>query len=463
MKKFLLYEIVTATGGIVRSQGGITSFKGISTDSRKIKPGELFLAIKGEKFDGHAFIPKAIGSGATGIIYSKKENIKQTVLSSQCVIFIEVKDTLEALHNLAIFYRKKFPIPLIGITGSNGKTSVKEMVDFILRKKFKTIKNPGNFNNHIGLPLSLLPLEKKHQIAIMEMGMSRPGEIRELCKIAMPNAGIITNVGLAHAENFKSIKDIAKCKAELVYSLSPRGVAIVNGDDPNLVDAVKSYRGRKIYFGKEAENEIKAEGIENKGLGINFKLLIGGEKIGVHLHTIGEHNVYNALAASACSHYFGVSPEEIKKGLESYKGIHLRMELIKTKRGLNILNDTYNANPLSVSKALDAFAKIKVSGRKALLLGDMLELGKFAKASHRGIGSIVGKGPYDLLFTVGPLAKVIAIEAVKKGMSWDRVRSFTSSGRVLKILREELMPGDWLLVKGSRGMKLDEIVNEITK
>ena len=463
MKKFLLSEIVTATGGVLKSQGGDTYFKGISTDSRKIKPGELFMAIKGENFDGHTFIAKAIGSGATGIIYSKKENIKQAVLASQRVVFIEIKDAFDALHNLAIFYRKKFPIPLIGITGSNGKTTVKEMVDFILRKKFKTIKNPGNFNNHIGLPLSLLPLESKHQIAIMEMGMSRPGEIRELCRIAMPDAGIITNAGLAHAENFKSIKEIAKCKAELVYSLPPGGVAIVNGDDPNLVDAVKNYRGRKMFFGKEAGNEIKAEKIESKGLGINFMMLVGGEKIGVRLHTIGEHNVYNALAASACSYYFGVSPGEIKKGLESYKGIHLRMELIKTQRGINILNDSYNANPSSMSTALDAFEKIRVSGRKILLLGDMLELGKFAKTSHRGIGSIVGKGQYDLLLTAGPLAKEIAMESVKKGMPWDRVRSFSSTDKILKILKEELIPGDWLLVKGSRGMKLDEIVNEITK
>jgi len=452
MKNFLLSEVIEATGGKIKSPARIKSFTGISIDSRKIKHGELFIALKGEKFDGHAFISDSINSGARGIVYSKKRYIGKTITSSGEVVFIEVKDTLKALHDLALFYRKKFSIPLIAVTGSNGKTTVKEMIDSILSQKSKTIKNPGNFNNHIGLPLSLLPLDREHQIAIVEMGMSKPGEIKKLCKVAMPTVGVITNISLAHAENFKSIEEIAKAKA----------VAIINGDDQNLIKAIKNYRGKKILFGKGLVNEVRAGEIQDKGLKIDFTLHLWERKIDVCMSLIGEHNIYNALAASACSYYFGVSPEEIKKGLEAYKGIRLRMEVIKTPQGINILNDSYNANPSSMLKALEGFSKIPVSGKRILLLGDMLELGKFTLPSHREIGSIIGKGGYDFLFTVGELAKNIALSAIKEGMPKDRVKSFANSKQVIKPLKELLSCGDWLLVKGSRSVKLDEVADEIS-
>ena len=463
MKRFHLSDILEGTRGLLRSGKKAESFRGISIDSRAIKSGELFIAIKGEKFDGHSFISDSLKRGAKGVIYSEKFFLDKLIKSFSKTVFIEVNDTLKALQNIAVFYRKKTSMPLIGITGSNGKTTVKEMTDKILSRKFKTIKNPGNFNNHIGLPLSLLHLDKRHQIGVFELGMSRAGEIKGLCKIAMPTVGVITNVGLAHAENFRSIKDIAKEKAELIYSLPVSGVAIINGDDPNLVDAVRRFRGRKIFFGKGLENDVRADRIDERGLEIKFTLCIGKKKQRICLPVIGEHNVYNALAASACSYHFGVTQGEIKRGLESYKGVHLRLEVIKTPEGINILNDSYNANPLSMAKALDSFSKISAAGKKILLLGDMLELGKIALKCHRDIGVIVAKGNYDFLFTVGELAKTIALSSVREGMEKRKVKSFKNSKEVIAPLKDLLSRGDWILVKGSRGMKLDEIVNEISR
>jgi len=463
MKRFHLSDILEGTRGLLRSGKKAESFRGISIDSREIKSGELFIAIKGEKFDGHSFISDSLKRGAKGVIYSEKFFLDKLIKSFSKTVFIEVNDTLKALQNIAVFYRKKTSMPLIGITGSNGKTTVKEMTDKILSRKFKTIKNPGNFNNHIGLPLSLLHLDKRHQIGVFELGMSRAGEIKGLCKIAMPTVGVITNVGLAHAENFRSIKDIAKEKAELIYSLPVSGVAIINGDDPNLVKAVSRFRGRKIFLGKAYENDVRADRIDERGLEIKFTLCIGKKKQRICLPVIGEHNVYNALAASACSYHFGVTQGEIKRGLESYKGVHLRLEVIKTPEGINILNDSYNANPLSMAKALDSFSKISAAGKKILLLGDMLELGKIALKCHRDIGVIVAKGNYDFLFTVGELAKTIALSSVREGMEKRKVKSFKNSKEVIAPLKDLLSRGDWILVKGSRGMKLDEIVNEISR
>ncbi len=463
MKRFHLSEIIEGTKGLVRYGKRDESFSGISIDSRKIKKGELFIAIKGDKFDGHSFISGSLKRGARGVIYSEKIKTERLIKAFPKSVFVEVDDTLKALQNIARFYRRKFSVPLIGITGSNGKTTVKEMADTIMSRRFRTIKNPGNLNNHIGLPLSLLNLDKRHEIGIFELGMSRAGEIKELCKIAVPTAGIVTNAGLAHAENFKSIRDIAKAKAELIYSLPRSGVAIINGDDKNLVNAVRRFKGRKIFFGKGTDNDVRAEEIDEKGLEIDFTLCIGKKRQRISLPVIGEHNVYNALAASACSYHFGVTREGIKKGLESYRGVHLRLEIIKTPEGINILNDSYNANPPSMTKALDSFSKISAKGKKILLLGDMLELGRIAMRCHREIGVIVAKGNYDFLFTVGKFAKNIAISSVKEGMQKEKVKSFKSPKEVINPLRKLLSRGDWILVKGSRGMKLDEIVNEIRK
>lgn len=463
MKRFHLSDIIEGTRGLLRSGKRAESFSGISIDSRKIKSNELFIAIKGEKFDGHSFIFGSLKRGAKGVIYSEKKNVEELIESFPKSVFIEVNDTLKALQDIALFYRRKFSVPLIGITGSNGKTTVKEMADTILSRKFKTIKNPGNLNNHIGLPLSLLHLDKRHQIGVFELGMSRAGEIKALCKIAAPTVGVVTNVGLAHAKNFRGIRDIAKAKAELIYSLPDSGVAIINGDDQNLVNVVRRFRGRKIFFGKGLDNDVRADEIDERGLGIDFILCIGRKRQRISLPVIGEHNVYNALAASACSYHFGVTQEEIKKGLESYKGVHLRLEVIKTQGGVNILNDSYNANPSSMTKALESFSKISAKGKKILLLGDMLELGKIALKCHTEIGAIVAKGNYDFLFTVGRLAKNIALSSVKEGMQKGKVKSFKNSEEVIKPLKKLLSRGDWIFVKGSRGMKLDEIVNEIIR
>lgn len=379
-------------------------FKGISTDTRTIKPGELFIPLRGKNFDGRKFIPAAIKKGAAAL---------------------DTKDGLKILRQLAAYHRGKFNLPIIGITGSCGKTTTKDMLASILSQKFLTLKNEGNFNNEIGVPLTLLKLTKKHKAAVIEMGMQKEGEIEALAKIARPTIAIITNIGEAHLKYFKTKKNIAKTKAEIFKFLRPQDYAVINQEDEYFEYLKKGAGGRGarvVTFGL------------TKDLG------------GIKLPIPGEHNIYNALAAIAAAKILGISKAHIKKGLENFSPSGKRMEIIKSSKKVTILNDTYNANPQSMAAALKTLAGMR--GRKIAVLGEMLELGIKSKEAHKKIIALARDLKIDKIYTFGKL--------------WPESSSpYKEKKSLKKNLRKFIRPRDIILAKGSRGTKMEEVVEAL--
>lgn len=460
MSKVVDTVLVATQGRLLR---GLTSGEpiGFSIDSRTLKPGQIFIALSGERFNGHDFISEALQKGAKGIIASDQNAIDKLLIAAPPLDFfiIHVKDTLQALQDLAHFHRMKYRhTPLIGVTGSNGKTTVKEMIAAILNQRYVTLKSQGNLNNLIGLPLSVLTLTDAHGAGVLEMGMNKAGEIKRLAEIAEPDVGVITNVSGAHLEFFDSLEAIMRAKMELIQSLPLEGIAVLNADDTFFPSMVQEVRCKLITFGINWEANISASEItlsENKSY--TFNLRINGGKCLISLPVIGYHNIYNALAAAAATHALGLSLSEIRGGLESFQPAPMRMEKL-FHEGILILNDTYNANPSSMKVALNALKEIAGTGRKIAVLGDMLELGSWSEKAHRGIGEVIASLGIDLLWVLGPYSKFISLGALEKGMAKDCIFLGDSHEQVIENLRQKLREGDTILVKGSRGMKMDKIV-----
>ena len=458
---FSLEDVLAVTGGRLIAGNTEKTIYGISTDSRSLQQGNLFIALQGENFDGHAFVPKAVDSGAAGVIVQDVSQISPEALGRMACV-IEVKDTLKALGDLAQAYRRRFSIPVIGLTGSSGKTTTKEMLSCIIRQERKVLKTEGNFNNLIGLPHTIFRMNDRHEIAVLEMGTNTRGEIRRLTQIAEPDIGVITNVGPAHLEGFGTVDAVCEEKGDLFFHMRPSGTAVVNLDDEAVCRLADRWSGRRVTFSMSASADVSVGDIRKNGArGTTFNLLINGGAYKVDMKVAGLHNIYNAMAAAATAVACGISPESIRQGLTMFHAVGGRMEIIKLKNGAYLINDAYNANPASVREALLTLRDLKSAHNAFVFLGDMLELGEAAREMHRRVGMLLATIGVTTVFLQGDFADVTAAGALAGGLSDEQIIFFRDVEDSIAHLKRQLRKGDWILVKGSRRMKMDRIVTRI--
>ncbi len=457
---FTITEILKATNGRLLSGGIKLCFSGISTNSRTLERDELFIAIKGVKFDGHDFLEKARQNKAAALLLNEDwVQVNGAFLEKLNMPVIAVENTVIALGNIAAFHRGKFNIPVIGVTGSNGKTTTKEMIAKILGLRFKVLKSEGSFNNNIGVPLTLLRLDSSYEVAVLEMGMNHKGEIRSLCSIARPDIVLITNVANAHMEFFDSLVDVAKAKCEILEKLVSGSKAIINADCSILYSLAKDYAVNVISFGLKKNSLYRGSNVLCDGQGVEFTL---NEKFTFRLNLLGEHNVHNALAAIAVGSLFDIELVEMRDAIREVNIPGLRMHQLETN-GIKIIADCYNANPLSTKAAIKTLAQINDRKRKVFVLADMLELGGLTKKCHEDIGEYAASNSIDKMITVGPSAAFAAKTAVICGMQKSDVYNCQGNEEALNILQDLLTRDDVVLFKGSRGMHLEEIINQLTK
>jgi UDP-N-acetylmuramoyl-tripeptide--D-alanyl-D-alanine ligase len=448
MAGFTVSDVLAATGGVLASEHK-KSFNGVSTDTRIIKPGNMFIALIGENFDAHDFLVRAADGGAAGVIISK-----QDVYIPDKLTVIVVSDTLVALQDLARFHRRQFTIPVIAITGSNGKTTTKDMTAAVLASRFKVLKTEANYNNDIGLPLTLLNLTKEHQAAVVELGMRGLGEIKRLAGVALPTAAVITNVGETHVELLGSVESIATAKGELVEALGPDGLAVLNNDIP-LVKAMRTKTAaRAVFYGLAAGSDIRAENLGGDNKETTFDCIAPNGAFKVELPAVGRHNIYNALAAIAVGLELGLDSAEVCAGLKQFVPSAMRLHIVQIG-DYTIINDAYNASPLSMSAAIETMDTV-ARGRKVVVLGDMLELGEMAVEAHRRIGRQLAQEGVQVVITVGELAAHIASAALQDGV--DVTVACRSHEEAQEALRKLIRRGDTILIKGSRGMKMEKML-----
>lgn len=455
--------IKTVSGKIIQGDQDCLISR-ISIDSRTLIPGDLFFAIIGPSFDGHDFVIEAFKKGAVGVVVCKGAS---TLLQNEQIdkdkIILEVKDTLSALQDWSKHYKDKFKTFNICITGSNGKTTTKEIIAHILSQEFPLLKTFGNYNNEIGIPLTLLQLNKSHKLLVAEMGMRGLGEIKTLTNFIPPDFAVITNIGEAHIGLLGSRDNIFKAKSELLQSLDKDGKAIINRDDPYFFKMLEIVKDKKVYtFGIENRSDIMARNIRMvSDKGIRFTLEVQNDKSReIYFPLLGRYNIYNALAAVAVAFALGIELDLIERRLSSFKPLDLHMQLSNFYNDIKILNDSYNASPLSVKSALETLAEVAQNNRKIAILGDMLELGERTDFYHREIGKEVAKLSIDILITVGQGGKIIAQSSKEEGMAEERVFSFEKNEKInlAKKLLNLIKPGNFVLLKGSREMKMEEIL-----
>ena len=443
-----------------------TPARSVSIDSRTLRQGELFWALPGERFDGHDFVIHALEAGAAGVIISRPEIGPKIEAfrrdNDPPISSLWVENSLKALQELARHWRKRFSIPVTAVTGSNGKTTTKELIASVLARRMDVHKNQGNFNNLIGLPLTLLNLSSQHQVAVLEMGMNRLGEIEALCRIALPTLGVITNINGAHLEILGSIEAVQQAKGELVQALDKEHTLIVNADDPRVVELGRGFAGRRIDFGIDAPAEVRASQVREQGIkGVHFRLAVEDREVPICLRLMGRHNVSNALAAAAVGHAFSLEVEKIRKGLEWFTGMKMRMQFHQLRNKVLLIDDSYNANPTSMEAAIRTLAGMDSQGRSFLVFGDMLELGLQSEVFHRDIGRLVTELGIDYLITIGKSANLAAEEALYRKMDKDRVSICHNHQKGAQVLLSWLREGDRVLIKGSRGSAMENVVQAI--
>ncbi|MCX7982474.1 MAG: UDP-N-acetylmuramoyl-tripeptide--D-alanyl-D-alanine ligase [Syntrophales bacterium] len=451
---FAVKEILDITGGTLISGRPDLVFDGVNIDSRKVKAGELFVAIIGKRLDGHDFVSEAILRGAAGALVQKT----LSAIPREAAV-IQVSDTIRAFGDLARAHRERFHKPVIAITGSSGKTTTKEMVVSILGRKWNVHSTWGNFNNLIGLPLTLLGLEKRHEACVLELGTNQEGEIARLTSIARPTIACITNIGPAHLEGLGSVAGVAKEKGALFEGLDADKIAVVNLDDPLVREQRKRLKCQVITYGRSPEALVTVKGKpELESEGVVFCLSVGNKKAQVKLATVGEHNVTNALAAAGIAYAAGIGLEDIVSGLQSLKPLPGRMEIVTLANGVHLINDVYNSNPISCIAALNTLKGLNREGRSFVVLGDMLELGQEGKERHKLIGEMLAEMAVEKAYLRGELVRYAAEGAKGRGWSDERIFFFHHPEEMLSDLIDRLSTGDWILVKGSRGMRMEEIV-----
>lgn len=430
-------------------RGGAIVPRRVVVDSREVSEGDMFVALKGERRDGHDYIDDAIGHGAVAIL---AERIPEPSPEATMIL---VPNALAALQRLAACCRERHPIPVVAVTGSVGKTTTKEIIAHVLGRHYQVLKSEGNQNTEIGVPMTLLRLDAAHQRGVLELAMYALGEIRELCRIAKPQIGVVTSVGSTHMERLGSIEAIAQAKAELPASLPRGGLAVLNGDDGRVRAMAAGTQARVICYGLHPENELRAEDIEVHGLeGISFRLRRGMASAPVHLPMPGAHSAYAALAAAAVALEDGFAIEEVAEALG--QAVPLRLVPRPGLKGATVIDDTYNASPASTLAALDLLAHLP--GRRIAVLGDMLELGTFEEEGHRQVGRRAAQ-VVQCLMAVGERGRIIGQEAQSKGLA--TVHFAADNEEAIATIKGILGEGDVVLVKGSRGMGMEAIVEEI--
>jgi UDP-N-acetylmuramoyl-tripeptide--D-alanyl-D-alanine ligase len=473
---FSIPEILAVTGGALVRQGAWDAFCGVSTDSRTCQAGELFIPLTGERHDGHEFIPKALHRGARGVLVESRvlegragDPLQQMspgpplkITLPLDITVIAVRYALTALGDLARAWRDRFCGPVVGITGSCGKTTTKEMIAAVLAPAFRVLKNRLNLNNLIGMPLTLLGLEGTHEAAVVEMGMNAFGEINRLTQIARPTIGVLTNVHPAHTEGVGDIAGVARAKGELIRALDHGARLIYNADDPWVARLAQDFRGPKLGFGLSAVAPLRARSRQTRGRdGQTARLSYSGRGWPLNLPAPGLHMLYNALAATAVGLSLGLAPEETAGALGQFRPIHRRSQVVTLSSGVHLLNDCYNANPGSMAMALSTLMELKDHGLAAAALGDMLELGAGAAADHRELGRRAVRLGLDILVIYGNHRLDVADGAREAGLSPDRIFPVERRADGARILQKLLAPGDWLLVKGSRSMHMEGLIDRL--
>lgn len=453
MQRLTISEVAHATGGKILSGNPQDSFDCIGKDSRAVKQGMFYIAIKGENFDGNKYAESAMKNGAMGCLVSEE------VKSDKPVVLVE--DTIKALGLLAKYYRNKFNIPYVGITGSVGKTTTKDMIACALSAKLNVMKTQGNCNNHIGLPLTLLSLEKENEIGVTEMGMSGFGEIEYLASLVEPETAVYTNIGVSHIENLGSRENILKAKGEMLNHLKKDGTVILCGDDDLLLNLSEEIDFECITYGIENKNcDVFADNIRQSGENeMEFTIHAKEGTFEGRIPVLGDHNVNNALAAFVVARKYGIEPSDILDALSRFCPGAMRQNIVKTN-GITLINDCYNSSPSSVQAGLKTLRQLK-GKRKIAVLGDMLEMGEMSETLHRDVGGYAVDTKADYLIAVGDMSRFIIEGACQNGFDRKNTKFFRTNVEVNSFLDSFLEEGDAILVKASRGMKLEEIVDHI--
>lgn len=450
-------DVLTATGARPGSgHAALPGFASVTTDSRRPVGGALFVALRGERFDAHDFVPQALRDGAVAALVDRPLD---SVDRDRLLI---VDDTLIALGALAAHVRRRCPMRVVAVTGSNGKTTTKEMVAAICTAAYaphgKVLKTEGNLNNLIGLPLTLLRADGDEVVGVLEMGMNQPGEIARMTEIARPDVAVVTNVGRAHLERLGSLAGVAAAKGELYAGLPNESVIAVNLDDEWVRRIAAPFPGRRVTFG--TNGDVQAAAIRDRGVdGIDLELVVGDERRAVHLAHVGVHNVSNALAAAAVAHALGIGVDAIVAGLGKPPAAAMRMQVRKLANGVTVINDAYNANPESTAAALQAVRLLP--GRSVAVLGDMWELGAESGGAHREIGARAAALGFDEVFAVGSHAPDVCAGAHDGGMEPGRIHAFATPAAASSSIIATWRSGDVVLVKGSRGMRMEEVVRAL--
>jgi len=475
-----LEDINKAVGGILDGPANV-KVRGYSIDTRTLDPGDLFFAIKGPHFDGHHFIAPAFEKGAAGVVVEENFGLQLADFgfgentqaqagppNPQSAIrnpkprgpIIRVKSTIDALQKLAREVRRRWGMPIIGVTGSAGKTTTKEMIANVLGKKFTVLRSVGNLNNEFGLPLCLLRAERYQNIAVLEMGMSAKGEIRKLASIAEPNAGVITNVNPVHLEFFKSVDEIAEAKAELLEGLHDPKTAYLNNDDSRVRAMARQFNGKIVTYGIKAVASFKVQQVQDLGLdGTAFTVHHGRKDVNFVLPLLGQHNVANGLAAIAVGATHEMPWEQIREAISETKPEKMRGQVIKFREGFAVIDDSYNSNPRALSEMIRFLAKLQGYQRKILVAGEMLELGREGPELHRSCGREAARAGVNLIVGVQGLAQQILEGAAEAGMDRSQLKFVPNAVETGELLAGTVQKDDVLLVKGSRGVKLDQAIN----
>jgi UDP-N-acetylmuramoyl-tripeptide--D-alanyl-D-alanine ligase len=452
MNPLTVSQIAQLAGASLSSGDGTVVISKVSTDSRTIKAGELFVGLRGENFDGHDFVKSCAKAGATGALV----DLNWTGSVPKTFALLRAADTLQAYQTLAANYRRSLALKVLAITGSNGKTSTKDFVASVLARRFRVTKTEGNFNNHVGLPRTILEATSEDEVGVWEIGMNHPGEITALSKIAAPDAAIITNIGVAHIEFMGSREAIAAEKGALAEAIEPQGTVILNANDP-FSEGIAARTRAKVVFAGTTDGTVRAIEIRQSADGSEFTIVEGAHRCRAQLPVAGSHMVQNALLAVAAGRAFGLSIEECAAGLTAAPLTKARLQ-IKEIGGVQFLDDSYNANPDSMKAALRTLVELDAEGKRIAVLGEMRELGAESERGHREVGETAATLGVNQLITIGDAAKLIAEGARTAGL--DNVSSTRSTGEAAKLLGEIAEPGDLVLIKGSRAARTEEVIEQ---
>jgi UDP-N-acetylmuramoyl-tripeptide--D-alanyl-D-alanine ligase len=458
-------DVLAACEGELVCGAGDYFFSGVSIDSRAVSPSHLFVAVKGQRHDGHDFIADVLKKGVSGFVIDKSRRTAVAErIRSAGGLCVAVPDTVKALGDMARYRRRQAGLIIVAITGTNGKTSTKEMTARVLEQRYQVLATAGNYNNEIGLPLTLLRLEASHQVGVLELGMNAPGEIARLTRICEPDIAVVLNIGEGHLAGLGSIEGVARAKGELIETMGNNGAAVLNADDPRVLRLGEKAGGRVVTFGQGERGDVRAARIQQTDTGCSFDLVFTGqdEPVPVRFKASGRHLVTNALAAAAVGKLMDIPAQAIARGLEKFNPVPGRMNVIRTRGGFCVVDDTYNANPGSMRAAIEALKEMRGKHRGLLVLGDMYELGEHSAAMHQKVGGWAAESGAAMIFAAGDFARSVAAGAMEAGMAREKIVTGTRE-QIIKALSKRVRSGDWVLVKGSRAMAMETVASAIVR